>query len=762
MTEYDFAQLNDKEFEALSLDLLRKKEGIDIERFKSGKDAGVDGRFFSSGNNEVIIQCKHWYRSGLGKLINMLEKTELGKVKKLKPERYILVLSLELSRKNKTKIMSIFAPYIRTASDILGKEDINDLIARNPVIERRHYKLWFCSINVLSHILNRDVVGNSQHKLEEIKKNLSLYAMTPDFEKAKNRLENSHTVIITGEPGVGKTTLSNQLALDYISQGFKFIYINESMVEAERLYQETTKQVFYFDDFLGRNYFLALQRNEDSRILNFIKRVRGNKYKRFILTSRTIILNRGKQVSELFNIDNLDKDKYEVQIENFSRFDKAQILYNHIWFSDLTKKMINVLYYDKRYIKVIDHQNYNPRLISFFTDSQKVSQLDDGSYWRYIEQSLANPSVIWEHMFNNQLESLSRRIIHLIVINGGVISESKLKMCFAKIREKNPPESDIDFLSLIKLLSKSFLDKIFGGSAKIIEYKISNPAIGDFIIGILENDIISCKHYYFYLQTISSLVHLSDLYENKLISKKMFLDILYFLTIEKELFRKLDPGKNIDYLVDLAYRALKESVVYHNEKIQQELELFLARIIFKQIRSSQIEKICYLFSWYLECRNDIVDSQVFFVYVSQLLTTCSDHGEYVALSTIIDRLPPSSKEQLSDKLYKAVILYWENQIDQYIVEVGILDDFYHDSDEDRAYTEISDYVYDQLSSYSFEFEDTDIQRICENCDILAIIEENREKALCDARFEDLQYSEWKENRNDFPDTDSKIHDLFER
>lgn len=47
MNEYDFSKLNDKEFEALSIDLIAKLEGRRIERFKPGKDAGVDGRFFT-------------------------------------------------------------------------------------------------------------------------------------------------------------------------------------------------------------------------------------------------------------------------------------------------------------------------------------------------------------------------------------------------------------------------------------------------------------------------------------------------------------------------------------------------------------------------------------------------------------------------------------------------------------------------------------------------------------------------------------------
>jgi len=67
MTDYTFETLNDKEFEVLTVDLLSKEFNTHIERFKSGRDGGIDGRFFEGSveNGVVIIQCKHWLKSGI-------------------------------------------------------------------------------------------------------------------------------------------------------------------------------------------------------------------------------------------------------------------------------------------------------------------------------------------------------------------------------------------------------------------------------------------------------------------------------------------------------------------------------------------------------------------------------------------------------------------------------------------------------------------------------------------------------------------------
>ena len=85
MTDYDFNNLNDKEFEVLANDLVSKKEEAVVDRYKPGKDGGVDGRFFTINGEEVIIQSKHWIKSGISALIRHLKKKRTPKGKKAKP-----------------------------------------------------------------------------------------------------------------------------------------------------------------------------------------------------------------------------------------------------------------------------------------------------------------------------------------------------------------------------------------------------------------------------------------------------------------------------------------------------------------------------------------------------------------------------------------------------------------------------------------------------------------------------------------------------
>ncbi len=87
--------------------------GKRVERFKPGKDQGVDGRFFADSGREVVVQAKHWGKTGIGPLLKHLWDREAARVTKLAPHHYIFVTSVSLGRTDKQTITSFFAPHIQ-------------------------------------------------------------------------------------------------------------------------------------------------------------------------------------------------------------------------------------------------------------------------------------------------------------------------------------------------------------------------------------------------------------------------------------------------------------------------------------------------------------------------------------------------------------------------------------------------------------------------------------------------------------------------
>lgn len=561
MANYDFSTLNDKEFENISIDLISKDKEKRFERFKAGKDGGIDGRFYHTDGNHEIIQCKHYLKTGFSGLITSLKKkndkgvNEIDKVKKLNPLKYIFVTSLPLSANNKKTIKEIFAPYIQNDNDIYGQEDLNVILSNNTNIEEKYYKLWINSTTVLTRILHNAIKSRSEALVEDIKEKSKYYVITNNHNQAIQMLEKSHVVIIAGEPGIGKTTLAKHMAVYYIEKDFECYDVENSINEAENVFEKDKKQIFYFDDFLGSNYLEALENKKDSHIIKFIERVKRDKTKRFILTSRTNIFNQSILLSDTFKSKNIDEDEFIISIESLKELDKAYILYNHIWHSDLEKTYINEIYKNKRYKNIINHKNFSPRIIEFITDTVKIQKeaIKPTDYWNYLIKKLDNPQDIWKNTFDKQSDDFIRTIIILVVLNGNKIEESKLKNAYdlyVKLADlKNSSNTSKEFESVIEEVVKYFLNRTYNKIWKKIEYTLFNPSIADFVLNRYSSSITMLMKFYLSLQTLESL---KELHSRKVFGK---IDVNIYEDLLIGLHEKLDiyDLSNIDYIIQLLY-----------------------------------------------------------------------------------------------------------------------------------------------------------------------------------------------------------------
>jgi hypothetical protein len=576
--EYDYSKLNDREFEILAATVIEKEQSIKVEIFKSGRDGGVDGRFWIGDKKEGIIQCKHYLETPYSQLISKLKNEELDKVKKLNPSKYIFITSKALSRINKKEILNIFKPYIQTERDIWGKEDLNLFLSKkeNQDVVERNYKLWITSTSVLDILINNAIKGRSQFTIRDIEEKSFRYVVTENHNKGLKILEENNVIILTGEPGIGKTTLADNLAILYIAKGYEFCDIEENISEAESLYRENEQKkiLFYCDDFLGSNIYDAINNKKDSHIVKFISRIRKDNSKKFILTSRTNILNKAYSLSHIFQNLKIRENEFLLTIENLTNIDKAKILYNHIYHSKLPKQFIDVIYKDKRYKDIIKHRNFNPRIIEFITDSSVIGDIKSENYWTYIHQSLNNPEVIWEGYFQNQTDDFVRALTFLTVFNNGKISEESLRDSYNTYLRIHPlnfgDNSDKSFESVRKLATKSLLNRNQIGDEKY-EYVLFNPSIADFVLGAYSNEIDLICNILKSLNSEVSIDYLHTLLRNNKINKNhtsRILDNLFDFFFESKL-----KDENWDFLIALSY------IDFFDDIINKRLETFLNIII---------------------------------------------------------------------------------------------------------------------------------------------------------------------------------------
>ncbi|BCP68253.1 hypothetical protein [Enterobacter asburiae] len=58
-----------------------------------------------------------------------------------------------------------------------------------------------------------------------------------------------------------------------------------------------------------------------------------------------------------FFINNTEKHEYEIEVKNLDIIDKAKVLYNHLWFSELPDEFKECIWKEKKDIeKIISHK----------------------------------------------------------------------------------------------------------------------------------------------------------------------------------------------------------------------------------------------------------------------------------------------------------------------------------------------------------------------------------------------------------------------
>lgn len=502
MLNYDFRSLSSYDFECLARDLLQKERGFTLETFTPGRDGGIDFRYIGDSSKKTIVQCKHFADSKFTALFSKLKNDELSKIKRLNPSSYILVTSIGLTPSNKDKIKDLFATFCLSTDDIWGKGDINNRLGKFADIEKKHFKLWLPSITVLEEIIHSGISNQTRLEIDNIKEKSKYYVQNKSFNLAYEVLEDTRYCVISGIPGIGKTTLANALLIAYLKNGYEPVIISNDISEGFKLYNRNSKQIFYYDDFLGQTSFdEKLNKNEDQGILRFIEMINTSKEKRFILTTREYVLNQAMANYEKLSALNIDFHKCVVQLSDYTKFERAKILFNHIYFSQLPTKYKLRFLEGKIYLKIINHYNYNPRVIEWITDYTRNIKIKDSEYMPTVLKTLDNPKQLWLHAFEHQISNQARGLLLVLASFSGSSSMDILEDAFySYAKHSRKRYSSRDFRRALKETEGNFINIV--KYDKTMHVNFHNPSIRDFLeLYLVENFIdlkticISAKHF---------------------------------------------------------------------------------------------------------------------------------------------------------------------------------------------------------------------------------------------------------------------------
>ncbi|WP_371784180.1 hypothetical protein [Streptosporangium subroseum] len=476
--------LTDLDFEALACDLFSAELKTSVERFASGADGGIDLRWVTTAGGFGVAQCKHYLRSTFAQLLAAAKK-EVPKVSALQPAEYKFITSFDLGVSQKKQIYDLFASWMNGPQDVYGSNDIDGLLTGNLEIERKHVKLWLSTGSQLFWSTHSDLVNRSEALRERVQQTLPNYVASGAFEEASAILEHHKICLIAGEPGIGKTVLARMLLAEALGRGFEPLEVSGDINEAWAALDSDRLQVFLYDDFLGQISFSErLGKNEDRRLADFISKISKMKSKRLIMTTREYILKDAHKDYRLLR-ELGESLHFLLELRDYSRGDKALILYNHLWRAAVHPRCLRELE-NEGWARIIDHPHYSPRLIEYCTGGG--FDMENPGYISRFVGTLDHPEEVWSNAFDRHLNGEQQALLVVLVslpvqVEVDDLYEAHRSYC-ATIGKAATRRA---FFDALEMLEHTFIDIAVREGKTMVRFH--SPSVAEFVLSRLSEDL---------------------------------------------------------------------------------------------------------------------------------------------------------------------------------------------------------------------------------------------------------------------------------
>lgn len=507
--KFDLELLGPLEFEKFCKDLMEVYLSKKFKNFKPGKDQGIDLRNL---DENILCQCKRI--SNINNLKLSLKK-EVEKVKKMYEtnefsEYYLLIVN-ELSPQEEKELIDIMEPYLKS-ENLISYNEIVSILEKdeNKEILRRNVKLWLTSSAVLELFNEKFVIFQADSIKNDIKSYSKFFVETEAFNNALAKLNEQKYLIITGMPGVGKTITSYMLVAKMLVEN-PDISIKTTTIdcldELIKSLSKLEKELIIIDDFLGKNN-LILTEIEINNINKIIKYAKSNN-KFLILNSRNYILEEGKNFN--YDLNKIASSLSIVDINVLSLIERAKILFNMQYYNNVPfeyyENLLRKSFFDKNYRRIIQHKNFNARVIEYCAQNYSKDEISSQNYSEYIIDNLENSNVIWKNQFSNFKNTELTFFYILYTLTKDKVSIDKVNEAFYNSCVIRNYDTSINLIEeIIEKFNGSLLKlEISTDGSQYISF--INPSILDYIMDSLEYNSFEC------IKLANECVYLSQLFK---------------------------------------------------------------------------------------------------------------------------------------------------------------------------------------------------------------------------------------------------------
>ncbi len=394
---------------------------------------------------------------------------------------------MELSASEYEKIRALFLAYIRQNQDLLDANSLNSLLAEPEYhwIEKNFTALWIPDGAILEEFLQKIIHrGTRSRNTWEQRKAIEAcktFVQTGIYNEARTMLENNHTVVISGQPGMGKSTIARVLALDFrTAGGYEGVGWVNILEEMENEWEEGgRKQVFILDDFWGAVFHRQRDRKENYRLEELIFQMKREDGKRLIITAREYIVQQ-----ELFLNPELEDPirslKMECVLREYTDAEKARILFAHLRVSDLEMEYVQSIYsYCNRLVQNI---SYSPRVIEQFIKEVPCENDTPREYAEELLLWMEYPEKMWEGVFR-ELSEEAKIIAAIVAISYTPISVTDIRNTYSRyIQRFGGSSAPKSFENCIAELEETVLFTYLDEELGEIWLDFENPSILDFLL----------------------------------------------------------------------------------------------------------------------------------------------------------------------------------------------------------------------------------------------------------------------------------------
>ena len=336
---YELHSLGWKAFQNLCATITAEVWGQEIQTFADSRDGGRDGAFHGEWVSEdgeslsgsFAVQCK--FTAQADKRIKLSDlKDELEKVRRLTgkglSDNYILFTNSKLTGENEERIREAFEniPGVKRVK-CYGREWITQIIRESSRLRMLVPRVY--GLGDLSQILDERACRQAQEILSSLGDDLRKFIITDAYRQSAKALVEHGFVLLLGEPMCGKSTIAAMLSMGALDEwGCSTVKI----LDADDFVKHSNpleKQLFWVDDAFGPTQFdlnRTVNWNQAFPHVNAAIR-RGSKV---IFTSRDYIYKSAKKYLKESALPVMKKSQVVIHVENLTREEREQILYNHI------------------------------------------------------------------------------------------------------------------------------------------------------------------------------------------------------------------------------------------------------------------------------------------------------------------------------------------------------------------------------------------------------------------------------------------------